>query len=240
MKKTSIFYIILFSPLFLFCQGNTSIDVVAGKGLTFIHGDSNVGTLFQLGSDNFTRGASGWRAGLHINKKLGESTYLRLGVKYAHLRLKSDLLTDLMWGSEHDGMGGWAGPDPSLPHSIQFFSEFWFLEIPILFRHEFFDSKFTPFVEGGLSPYVYIKSQEIRNTDLGIIIGEFDEDFSPVHFVFQFSVGVNYALSEKTDIVLQPSFRYHLTSIERISGQAENLYNFGLELGFRQMIGSAK
>ncbi len=110
-------------------------------------------------------------------------------------------------------------------------------ETPILLRYEIPKRRFSYFIEFGLAPSLSMTTS--ANYSPKIDANKWDEaDFlnNPKMQWASFStIGVNYILNENFQTFLQPSFRYHLTTLNdtRIK---ENLYSLSLDFGMRYEI----
>ena len=241
MKTTHIFLLLVFTPFISFGQINQSIDIIGGldysyRNLTSSSDESLTSQLIESLSEDES-GILSWRFGANYNKKITNKLFLKTGLRLASVGYKGLNNTDLRWGSQHDGMGGF---DPSLPSNepseVQFTYNFWFIDIPIAVRYEVNQKKFSPFFELGVSPSIYITTRTRQETNLDTSTSSFDEtrtSFNRLNLVGFASVGFNYNLCEKLQIFAQPIFRYHLTS-SREGDYGEHLFTAGLELGVRK------
>jgi hypothetical protein len=163
--------------------------------------------------------------------------YFKLGLRGVNIRYETEKILEFVYGSEIEaGLAIGTGPifDPTLPHEFQFFYDYWFLEVPIVGRYEFSESRWSPFVEVGLSPNLYLRGKEIQQTDLGETNFEAG-NINKMQLVGSVSFGVNYAATENLQVFAQPIFRYHLTKTTDL-GSEEHLYNAGLEIGMRKRL----
>ena len=128
--------------------------------------------------------------------------------------------------------------DPSLPHEIQLTHNYWFLEIPLALRFEFTNKKFSPFIESGISPSVYLTTRTTSVTDIGTDVTyqkNGTSDFTSMHLVGMVSIGTNFTVNEKFQLFGQATYRYHLTKLADAPIE-EHLYNYGIEIGVRRSI----
>lgn len=241
--KSFIFIFFLVLPFLLFAQEKSSVDILGGVEYSFRYSNnptntfsSSAGSIFGMDNEDFFKGGLGWRAGFNYNKRLSQDLLFKSGLRVYHARFQSEKLTGLMWGSEHDGVGGWAGPDPNLFHEFQIVHKFWFLEIPIALRYEFVGKKLIPYFEGGFAPSVYLNSTTEEITDIGRESYEYSSNIPRIHLVLLIAGGVNYSIHKNLGLFIQPSFRYHLTGIERIDDSKDYLYGFGIEVGVRRFL----
>ena len=121
--------------------------------------------------------------------------------------------TDLMWPSEFTI----EGYKPSLPNERLVINHL-FLEVPLLFRYRFTEKRLTPYAEAGISTNYYlttgIKERLEGNTKK---FRQRNEAVNPVNVALRVGAGVQYRLSEKHRVFLQPVLRYQLGSIEKTS-----------------------
>jgi hypothetical protein len=241
MKKKFSFLVLAF-PFVAFGQSNSSIDLVAGlehsyRSLSTSSTKTNV--VYTLESRNARELAKlNWRAGFNYNRRLSNRFHLKTGIRLASVGHKDKKQTGLRYASEFVAPGVWV-PDPSLPHEVQFISDYWFIEIPLAGRFEFSDKKIAPFLELSVAPSVYITTRNKTITDLWTSVDFYDQadsyDFNRFHLVGIFSVGVNFTVSEKIQLFGQPTFRYHLTQLADAPIE-EHLFNYGIEIGLRRKI----
>lgn len=238
MKIKTIALILAF-PFFAFGQKNLSIDVVGGIEYSYraFSGKDDL-SGFLLDIRDREEGKINWRAGFNFNQRLTNKIYLKLGMRLASIGYKGEKMTDLRWGSEFDGMGGW-NPDPSLPHELQLIKDYLFIDLPIVGRYEFNQKKLAFFVETGIAPAFYLTTRTKSITDISTE-KDFNDDndfdgFNQIHITGLISFGVNYSMNEQWQIFGQPIFRYHFTSLYD-SVLKEHLYNAGLELGIRRKL----
>ena len=125
-----------------------------------------------------------------------------------------------------------------LPHSLQLSRDYWFIEIPVAARFEFSNKKFSPFIELGVSPSVYLTTRTKTVTDIGTDVTYQKggtADYNNMHLVGFTSFGVNYSLNDKFQLFGQGIYRYHFTKLVD-APISEHLYNYGLEVGVRRRL----
>ncbi|MEM9822024.1 MAG: hypothetical protein AAF985_13165 [Bacteroidota bacterium] len=233
MKANHLFLYFLLLPLCSFAQSKSTLDFIAGTSYTAVYKfDSYLaasGSLDYPGRFNF-------RLGVNYNRRLNRQLWLKTGVRLVREGFKSSLITDLRWGSENEG-GQWV-PDPALPREIQFYYDFVFIEVPLALRYEIGQKKFTPFIEAGVSPYIFTTYIQTTKTNLDKEV-DFDRSAAMAkNFVLvgQFSLGLNYRLSERWTLFGQSIARYHLTERAQEPAIGATNINIGLELGGRMAI----
>ncbi|MBK7426572.1 MAG: hypothetical protein IPI60_05850 [Saprospiraceae bacterium] len=240
MKLQFTLILILLVPVAGFTQMNSSWDIIAGVDYSnsILFAQRNTGLRNVAGVMNDSQqGKLNWRLGGNYNMRVGSNAFFKTGIRLASVGYvyANDNLT---WGSEHNGMGGHS-PDPDLPHSARFSFDYWFIEIPVAFRFERGNDKFSTYFEAGVSPSIYILSRQIIKIDNDKTIrfsqGNQFHQFNIIHLVGTFAWGINYNISERVQLFAQPTLRFHLTPIAD-SPIEEYLYNVGLEMGTRWKI----
>lgn len=234
--KTYLLTLVLISPILLFAQTSSTIDIIGGIDYSFriLHYSGNdLTSQAALNTREGEKGKINFRIGANYNLKLTERFWLKTGMRLASIGYKGRKKEGLRWGSEYDPVTGTWTPDPSLPHEIQFIYNFWFIELPINGRLEFGTGKWIPFVEAGISPNVYLRTKTKQITEFGKSVN-FDRTtgINTLNLSTNISFGLNYLMNEKMILFFQPTFRYHLSSLSD-SPIKEHLYNFGLESGLR-------
>jgi hypothetical protein len=219
-----------------FAQMNSSWDIIAGVDYSnrFLYASHSSGLQGRLPDLNkYYQGKINWRLGANYNKKISGNTYFKSGMRLASVGYvyKTD---DVQWGTEHNGMGGYE-PDPDL-ESVRFSYDYWFIELPIAIRFFKPNGKFSPFLEVGISPSLYLASLLTKKIDTPkeIVFRRENElvRINNLQLVGTFAFGANYNYSDKLQFFAQPTFRLHLTQLFRTPLKTY-LYSAGLEMGFR-------
>ncbi len=239
--KTYIFtFLIMILPILGFGQIKSSVDLMYGIDYTYRNlkttsEDSTVLGIFEK-RQAVEKGKLNWRFGFNYNQRLTNKVYIKTGLRLASIGYKGEKQTDLRWPSEN--VGGEYVFDPNLPHEVQLIYNYWFVEIPLALRFEYLDKKFTPFVEIGVSPSIFMTTKTISKTDIdtssSFSKGN-NQNFNKFQMVGVVSMGMSYQISDKFQVFGQPSFRYHLTKLVDAPIE-EKLYNYGLEIGIRMKI----
>ncbi|MEM8907191.1 MAG: hypothetical protein AAGD05_05030 [Bacteroidota bacterium] len=237
--KTNLVLLLFLFPMLSWSQNKSSIDFIGGleySNRTLNVDDFNPGPGFDvLGS-----GKLNFRLGFNYNHRLAGKIHLKTGLRLASVGYRNQRLEDLRWGSEFNSNGEWE-PDPTLPRELQLSVDYWFLEIPIVGRFEFNNKKFSPFIELGCSPHIYLTTRLTEKTNLAT-----DTQFrntAPIaqlntfNLAASISMGFNYRFSPQWQLFSQPIFRYHLLNTSKRDGINEHLYNVGLEFGIRRKLG---
>lgn len=107
-----------------------------------------------------------------------------------------------------------------------------YLEIPFLLRYKVMDRKIDLDLVGGLS-YNLLVSNSAYSVSGGTkyYIGK-TEGLSPVTFSSSLGIGMEYNLSKKISLNLEPTFRYYVTPLGGLAGSSIHQYSFGILSGF--------
>lgn len=240
MKTQLIQLLFILIPTITFSQMNSSFDFIFGiensyRSLKTSSEDPFIQGLIES-RDGRESNIMNWRIGFNYNKRLTTKLFLKTGIRLASVGYEDEKKTDLRWPSEI-GPNGYVF-DPSLPHEIQLTHNYWFLEIPLALRFEFTNKKFSPFIESGISPSVYLTTRTTSVTDIGTDVTyqkNGTSDFTSMHLVGMVSIGTNFTVNEKFQLFGQATYRYHLTKLADAPIE-EHLYNYGIEIGVRRSI----
>lgn len=233
--KTRVVLFMLLLPLFGFSQKH-SIDVVGSFDWTYralmsrsLMGDQVVASrMNEIPKYN-------WRAGINYNRQLSEKWFLKTGARLAKVGYKTKKQV-VFFDNDQTAEPGDEN-DLDLSFTRQFSYDFLFLEIPIMFRYEFSQKKWTPFVEGGLSTSYYLSTKETLSINEEEVFSEStnqSDAFIPINLVANFSTGLNYNIAEHWQLFGQVVFRYHLNPIVKDGNMKEHLYNLGWAMGMRR------
>ena len=178
-----------------------------------------------------------WRIGFNYNRKLSNRIFIKTGVRLANVGYKHQKVEGIRWPSEITPEGFM--DDPTLPNIMQAFTNYSFIEVPLALRYEFNSTKFSPFVEMGVSPSYYLTTRIKTVTEIDSKVETYRgfnaSEFSNIHMVGVASVGTNYNLISTFQLFGQVAYRYHFTRLVE-APITEHLYNYGVELGVRMGI----
>lgn len=233
--KTILFFLCL--PLFGVSQNN-SIDIYGSLDWTYRYltsGDEFGGkdSPFLTVRDDETPELN-WALGFNYNRKISRKWYLKTGIRFAVLGYETGIRY-LYWPSEYDDEGNFVD-DPDLPSAVKWDFDYFFLEVPILFRYEWNQKTWIPFVEAGISPSIYLTTKQTtfsggeRTQEYG------DQTFMHLnrfHMAGNFSLGISRNISTNWQLFGQSVFRYHLTTLAD-SIIEEYLYSLSWEMGIRR------
>ncbi|PKQ62294.1 hypothetical protein BZG02_13350 [Labilibaculum filiforme] len=106
------------------------------------------------------------------------------------------------------------------------------IEIPLLMRYNLIQKRVGMFVSGGLSANMIVGNGVYDQLQGNKKIGEID-GIRTTNFSSQFSFGLEYRLSPKLQIGLEPSVKYYLNSINTSSQYDYKPYSIGVFTGIR-------
>jgi hypothetical protein len=113
-----------------------------------------------------------------------------------------------------------------------------FWEFPVHLRYEFANTKWSPFLEAGISYLVYRYSQQVFSDHSIQAFVSSLEDYGygiiPYQWSTSFSLGMNWQFHERLKLFTQVNYRYHLTeTFKGSSAVDEHLYNTVVQSGLR-------
>ncbi len=150
---------------------------------------------------------------------LFERGQLSIGISYSNWRAKRK--NNYQWGNQHDGMGGFA-PVPSPDFFIDSYTE---LGLPIALRLYTEGQRLKYFVKAGITPTIgQVKTDDIFS----------HEEMLVTNVKWDFAVGIEYQLSDRTTGYLAPNIHsYLLTDKNWAFRNAFMRAGIGLEVGMR-------
>ncbi|WP_372643034.1 hypothetical protein [Ancylomarina sp.] len=116
----------------------------------------------------------------------------------------------------------------SSPDMVQSFEA---IEIPFILRYSLLDKKFGLHLSGGLSTNLMIGNR-VYNKNTRETLGE-TSGIRSSNFSTSFSLGLEYQLSSKFSLSMEPAFKYYLNSINKDSDFNYKPYSIGLSSGIR-------
>lgn len=220
-------------------QTNKSISVAAGIDYSYrvLQSDQTNAAIAMLiiRRNKEESGKSNWHLGVYYNQELMNRFFFKTGLQLSSIGYKDAKRTGLKWPAEVIN-GMWV-PDPSLPHEIQIIRDNWYVEIPIAGRWMMNTHKFSPFLEAGLSPALYVLTKTLTKTDLGNS-SEFStvkiNNFNRIQLISHLSFGLNVNATATHQWFVQTNFRYHLITTNDAPIK-ENLFSVGLKIGIRKL-----
>ena len=122
----------------------------------------------------------------------------------------------------------------SLPASPgEVIQHFEYLELPVILRYRVLDRKLGFNVLGGMSTNFLVGRDAYFRLDgkkefLGVT-----GNIKPVNYSSILGVGLDYAVSERLNFNIEPTFRYYLNSINESADLGSHPYSFGFYTGLR-------
>ena len=182
------------------------------------------------------RAAYSYRLGAAANYQLSEKTVLSVGLAFQNSSEKTDWL-DLRWGNEHDGEGGWAGPDPNNPNWGRLNIYYYFLQTPISLKHYFNSGKFRFYLRPGLQSDWAIGRRTAVNKDFGeegVLTThelEAEKKLRPFNVSLSLGVGMAMVFRKRVSFFAEPEFRTSLLTITENNQLKTRFYNLGWKMG---------
>jgi hypothetical protein len=235
--KTRLTLLVLAVPFLAFCQ-SSSVDISFSpviSDVTLKYGDPEIDEMLRRSEvPKFN-----WIGAINYNKPLSQSLHLRLGIQVASMGNKSakfehiDLLDKQ---SNWDGLFHFYPENPELVNRVQYSYSHRYLGTPVVLRYQFQARKLQPFVECGLIPSLYINSTWTQITNLDRqSIGRSYVYYSRFQLAGTFSAGLQYSAHPRIHLFIQPTFRYHFTSVE-CDVIEQHMLSAGVEFGVRKVL----
>jgi hypothetical protein len=168
----------------------------------------------------------------------GSNQILNGAVFMNDLSMQADLNSDIetsagkivMMGSSrlYESNELFATRSSSSPDMVQSFEA---IEIPFVLRYSLLDKKFGLHLSGGLSTNLMIGNR-VYNKKTRETLGE-TSGIRSTNFSTSFSLGMEYQLSSKFSLSMEPAFKYYLNSINKDSNFNYKPYSIGLSSGIR-------
>jgi hypothetical protein len=233
MQLKLIVLLFLSCPIFGFGQTKQSIDLVGGVDYSyrFLTGSGSDKSVINF-RNNGEIGHIGWRTGFNYNRRLSNKFFVRTGLRLSSIGYKSTI-TNLQWPIQNNN--GTYEPDPTLPHELQTFYDYSFVEIPLVGRYEFNQKKWAPFVELGVFNSMLLKARARTILGTNTISQSAISNVKKNHLTGFMSFGLNYSINDHYQIFAQTSARYNLTRLYNATPN-EHLFGLGGELGIRRQL----
>jgi hypothetical protein len=106
-----------------------------------------------------------------------------------------------------------------------------YLELPVILKYKVLDRTVDFNVSGGFSYNILVSNSAYSVTGTEKYYVGKTSGLSPVTLSSSIGMGVEYSLSRKLSLNLEPTFRYYLTPLGEIPGSAIHPYSFGLFSG---------
>lgn len=214
MKNALLLFCFLCFPFLLISQFHTSLDLVGSYDLK-----NQISYAFNTGFPSGNNRSS-YRFGANFNFKVFNQVFIKTGIRYVKQVYKT------VESSFFDGS-----------YYREYIDEYYF-EVPIVYRYEFSEKKFSLFTEIGFSPHFFLKGKNVVESDMGNETIDYEILYLKdrrVRIGFNLGVGMNYKIRKSLQLFLQPTFRYY----PRVGTQAYPLLgtiNYGVEFGIRHVL----
>lgn len=111
------------------------------------------------------------------------------------------------------------------------YQNFEYIEVPLLINYKILDKRFGVQLAGGLSPGFMVNNNAYFQVDKQEIMIDRSEEFYTVIYNSIVGLGLNYAVSEKLNFSLSPTFKYSLRSIRKDHSIEYYPYSFSIYTG---------
>ena len=111
------------------------------------------------------------------------------------------------------------------------YQNFEYIEVPLLINYKILDKRFGVQLAGGLSPGFMVNNNAYFQVDKQKIMIDRSEEFYTVIYNSIVGLGLNYAVSEKLNFSLSPTFKYSLRSIRKDHSIEYYPYSFSIYTG---------
>jgi hypothetical protein len=108
---------------------------------------------------------------------------------------------------------------------------FSYLELPVILRYKLIDRTIDLNLIGGLSYNLLVYNSVYTRYDGSKYVVGGTEGLNPMIFSSSLGMGMEYNLSDKLSLNLEPTFRYYLKPFSEISGINNHPYSFGIFSG---------
>lgn len=224
----TILFLLLFLPFLSFSQ--SQLDVFGSADLT----NCNYGWDSFSGSvRNSKKARFNTHFGVNYYQNIKEVLWFKVGLGFVSTGFREDGVSELRYGSQHDGQGGF---NPNAPaQEISWKTNHHFLEVPIGLRLDFSGKKITPFLEFGISTMYYLQTVSVREgfNEPRSVDRFRANSINQIQFAPVFALGANYKLNEKWSVYAQPNFHYHLTKMAKEPSIGVHQWGIGVGVGAR-------
>lgn len=231
MKKIIALLICIF-PIILKSQSKLDFSV----SLDYSYRNLTSSNVFHLDRASEI-GKLNYHFNINYNQKLNEKIWFRAGLGFSSVGYKNNEQTFYSEGFYRTPNGGVFIQSLRIVDGIKVNHHFF--EVPVMIRYEFSQNKITPFIEFGLSTMYYLQTSAIllSEEEKSSVIRKRLDFISQIQFASIFSFGINYILSEKWELIVQPNFRYHLNNhFYKLESDKQYLWSIGLALGVRMKL----
>ncbi|MFT5382837.1 MAG: hypothetical protein ACI8VT_004115 [Saprospiraceae bacterium] len=238
----------LFLPILATSQQNSSIDIVLGSDFTYriLIGESS--TSSKSLRNERESGLINFKYGVDYNLQFRKNLIFKTGIRIAKIGYNNNysytsfvFLEPLTTEELLAILNGEEIP-PSQPnnnHKVNIKTNHQFIELPVALRYLFNKKKLSPFVEFGLSPYLYVNTHTKGSVNEDTIDSNRrieNKDFRKVNLMLMVSFGVEYKVVNNLKIFFQPNYRLSLLKKSKNGPIKEYPYSLGLEFGIRKYL----
>lgn len=235
MRSIVVFIALLFTLALSAQDRVTTLDVYSGIGYGFRYNVDLLdnGVVTDLDDDT---GRINWRAGIAVNREVGENWFLRVGLGVSSMGYRPVNLESVDASTMIDPLFIELD-DPTLYEEIKLANSFSYVELPIAIRYEFGNEGVRTFAEAGLIPgfLAAAKNKLYLDDERSSINRQVDQFQSEFAFGVLVSVGIALPLQENSELYFQPSFIQHLTDTQEIPFRL-SLWEAGLQAGVRYIL----
>jgi len=108
-----------------------------------------------------------------------------------------------------------------------------FLELPLMLRYKLIDRKVGFHILGGISTSVLVANKLVLEDPSGIQDYGTTSGLTTFNYSGTLGLGLDYSLSKKIQLNLEPAFKYYLNSINSSGNIESHPYSFGIYTGMR-------
>ena len=106
-----------------------------------------------------------------------------------------------------------------------------YLEVPLMMKYKVFDKKFSVNLMGGLSPGILVNNRSYFSQDGNKVETGTIENIKPMIYNSVVGLGLQYLVSKKLSIGVEPVFKYSLTPVNSGSSLDYHPYSFSFFTG---------
>lgn len=176
--------------------------------------------------------------GLGIYRQLNSRVSLNTGLAFFSA-LSESLDSELRWGNEHNGQGGWGGNDPSNPNRLSFQEHLYYVQIPLQIQVYLSNGAFRFYAKSGLQlEYLVARrsASQVTHSDGSQTtthsIGE-DNALRPLNVLANVGFGLEYTRKSRQTFFLEPEARMTLLGVSKNALYPSRRYDLGIRTGFR-------
>lgn len=176
--------------------------------------------------------------GLGLSRQINSRISLYSGLAFFSARSES-LGQTLRWGNEHDGNGGFGGPNSGNPSSLSFQEHLYYLQLPLQIQVYLTSGKWRSYIKSGLQlEYLLARRTAFEQTmgnDQIITTHTIDDDASlrPLNLMANLGIGLEWVRTARQSFFLEPEGRISLLGVSPTALYPSRRYDLGIRAGFR-------